>query len=443
MSDQALRALSRVVGSEHVLSDPAVMASFGTDWTGRWSAMPLAVVRPASTAEVAEVVRTCADHRLAVVPQGGNTGLVGASIPGRPGQVVVSTRRLTECGPIDVVQRQVTVGGGTTVAQIHDLVAPAGLMYGVDLASRDSATIGGTVATNAGGVRVVRFGDTRRNVVGVQAVLADGSVVDRLEGLPKDSAGYDLSGLLVGSEGTLGVITAVRLALYDALPEERVTTLVGVPTLESAVEVLSSASPDAPLLAAEYFDDTGMRLVCGAAALPHPLGDRWPFYLLLETYTEPRLRDDADAAVDRRLWEYRERQPEAAASLGHLHALDIALPLAALDSFVMHLPDLVAPHRVYTFGHLSEGNLHVQISGPAPDDESVDALVLEVVAGMGGSISSEHGIGRAKARYLHLCRSGAERSAMLGVKCAFDPTNVLNPGVLFSPTDVAAATMSS
>jgi FAD/FMN-containing dehydrogenase len=443
VSARLFSALGRVVGDDHLLTDPSVTSAFGMDWTGRWSSVPLAVVRPASTAEVADVVKACGELGAPVIAQGGNTGLVGGSIPGGPGQVVVSTRRLTSHGPIDVSGRQVTVEAGTTVAEVHDLVAPSGLMYGIDLASRDSATIGGTVATNAGGVRVVRFGETRHNVVGIEAVLADGSVIDRLEGLPKDSAGYDLPGLIVGSEGTLGVVTSVRLRLHDLLPDDRVTTLVGVPTLADAVEVVSTASPEAPLLAAEYFDDTGMRLVCETASLPHPLLDRWPFYVLLETTAEPRLRADVDAAVDRRLWAYRERQPEAAASLHHLHSLDVALPLSALDSFASHLPDLVSPHRVYTFGHLAEGNLHVQISGPAADDESVDAVVLEVVAGLGGSISSEHGIGRAKARYLHLCRSDVERTAMRSIKDALDPTHLLNPGVLLSTPDQTAATMSS
>ena len=443
MSSPAVSAMRRIVGDDHVLTDPEVTASFGTDWTRRWSAKPLAVVRPATTSEAAEVVAACADAGVAVVPQGGNTGLVGASIPDRPGMVVLSTRRLDGLGPVDTARRQVTVGAGTTVASVHELAASHGLTYGVDLASRESATIGGTVATNAGGVRVVRFGETRHNVVGVQAVLADGSVLDRLDAMPKDSAGYDLSGLLVGSEGTLAVITAVRLRLHPALPDDRVTCLVGVPTLESALELIRTVSPGDPLLAAEYFDDTGMRLVCETAGLPHPLRDRWPFYLLLETAGVPDLPADVDAAVDRRLWSYRESQPEAAASLGALHSLDVALPMGELDSFVGHLPELVAPHQVFTFGHLAEGNLHVQVSGPPPDDETVDALVLEVVAGLGGSISSEHGVGRAKAPYLHLCRSEAERAAMQRLKRALDPSNVLNPGVLFARSGGSAATMAT
>jgi FAD/FMN-containing dehydrogenase len=443
MTQRLVQSLRQIVGDEHVLTDPAVTSPFGRDWTGRWSTTPLAVVRPQSTDEVARAITACAEASNPVVPQGGNTGLVGGSVPAGPDAVILSTVRLTGRGDVDPVRRQVTVGAGMTVADVHRVAASRGLLYGVDLASRDSATIGGTVATNAGGVRVVKFGETRRNIAGVEAVLPDGSVMSHLEGLPKESAGFDVSRLMIGSEGTLAVITAVRLILHEPLPQDRVTTLVGVPTLAKAVELLASAAPRDQLLAAEYFDDTGMRLVCEVADLGHPLQDRWPYYLVLETANEPDISQDADAAVDRRLWTYRERQPEAAASLGVIHSLDVALPPEALDGFVAHLPDLVAPHRVFTFGHIAEGNLHIQVSGPAADDESVDRRVLEAVSAIGGSISSEHGIGRAKAGLLHLCRGVAERRSMRQVKDALDPRGVLNPGVLFTPRTSGTATMSS
>jgi FAD/FMN-containing dehydrogenase len=399
------------------------------------------VVRPANTDEVAGVVAACADASTPVVPQGGNTGLVGGSVPAGSDAIIVSTARLTHCGDVDVVRRQVTVEAGVTIAEVHGVAARHGLTYGVDLASRDSATIGGTVATNAGGVRVVKFGETRRNVAGVEAVLPDGSVMSHLGGLPKDSAGYDISSLLIGSEGTLAVITAVRLNLHDALSDDRVTTLVGVPSLSRALELVSQAAPRDQLLAVEYFDDTGMRLVCDVAGLPHPLQDRWPYYLLLETAHQPDIDPGVDAAVDRRLWTYRERQPEGAASLGVIHSLDVALPLESLDAFVAHLPELVAPHRVFTFGHLAEGNLHIQVSGLAADDESIDVRVLEAVSRLDGSISSEHGIGRAKAGFLQLCRGEPERRAMRLIKDAVDARGVMNPGVLFTAKTSDTATM--
>jgi FAD/FMN-containing dehydrogenase len=432
-----LQQLVEIVGREHVLTDPDVVRPHARDWTGRWSADPLAVVRPGSTDEVAAVVAACAAAGTPVVTQGGNTGLVGGSVPVAPQSVIVSTRRLTEHGQVDAARRQVVVGAGLTIADLHALAAQHQLTYGVDLASRDSATVGGTVATNAGGVRVVRFGDTRAQVRGVEAVFADGSVMNHTDALGKDSAGFDISRLLVGSEGTLALITSVQLQLQDALPRDRVTSLVGVPTLSDAVATVAGAGERSDLLAAEYMDTTGMELVCDVAHLPHPLQDRWPYYVLIETVGEPRLPDAADAAVDRRLWVYRERQPEAAATLGVVHAVDVALPLEQLDAVVDQLPRLVHPHRVFTFGHLAEGNLHVQVVGPPAHDDTLERTVLAVVADHGGSISSEHGVGRTKPAYLPLCRDAAELAAMRTVKDALDPRGLLNPGVLFPPRESA------
>lgn len=429
--------LADVVGREHVLTDPDVVLPFARDWTGRWSAEPLAVVRPGSTDEVSAVVSTCAAAGVPLVPQGGNTGLVGGSVPVGSGAVVVSTRRLSGRGEVDPVRRQVVVGAGLTVADLHRLAAQHDLTYGVDIASRESATIGGTVATNAGGMRVVRFGDTRTQVRGVEAVFADGSVMDHTTALDKDSAGFDVSRLLVGSEGTLAVITSVQVQLHQALPHDRTTMLVGVPTLADAVATTSTATAGGQgLLAAEFMDTTGMDLVCDLAHLPHPLADRWPYYLLIETTGEPRLPPAADAAVDRRLWAYRERQSEAAATLGTVHSLDVSLPLEHLDLFVDQLPLLVGAHRFFTFGHLVEGNLHVQVVGPPAEDDSVERTVLPAVAEHGGSISSEHGVGRTKPAYLPLCRDAAELTAMRTVKNALDPAGLLNPGVLLTPAEL-------
>jgi FAD/FMN-containing dehydrogenase len=443
VSHELLAALAEIVGADQVVTDGDVLRSHGTDWSGRWAVTPIAVVRPAETDEVTRVLRACAAAHVSVTAQGGNTGLVGGSVPTRQDSVVLSTTRLRTTGKVDQRTRQVTVGAGVTVAELQALAHERGLTYGVDLAARDTATIGGTVATNAGGVRVVHFGDTRSQVVGLEAVFADGSVMSHLHGLPKDSAGYDLVKLLVGSEGTLGVVTAVRVQLHDALPSERVTTLIGVPSLARAVELFQSVAPRDQLLAAEYIDVTGMRLVCEVAQLPHPVGDHWPYYLLVETVHEPFLPEDVDAAVDRRLWIYRERQPEAAATTGLVHSLDVALPLDELDAVVEALAALARPHLVFTFGHLAEGNLHIQVVGPNADDISVTDRVLELVASHGGSVSSEHGVGRSKTRHLALCRDPAQLRAMAAIKNALDPGRLLNPGVLFTPESLESATIAS
>jgi FAD/FMN-containing dehydrogenase len=419
------RALRAAVGADHVLVDAADRASYDTDWTRRFSGRSRAVVRPGDVEQVADVVRTCAEHRAAVVVQGGNTGLVGGGVPRGDGQVVVSTRRLRRLDPVDRAARTVTAGAGITIAELSVHAAAAGFDYGVDLAARDSATVGGTIATNAGGIRVVANGDTRAQVRGVQAVLADGSVVSRLDPPRKDSTGYDLSGLLVGSEGTLGLVTAATLRLVPRRGPG-IVTLVGVATVDEALALL----PATGLRAAELMLEDGLRLVIEVAGLPMPLNRTWPVYVLLETDDLPDLPEQVDAAVDQRLWEYRERHTEAVATLGVAHKLDVSLPLSRLAEFLAAAPAAVAPHRLVVWGHLAEGNMHVNVVGPAPDDSSVDEIVLRMVAERGGSVAAEHGIGVAKARWLALTRSPAEIAAMRRVKVALDPDGLLNPGVL-------------
>jgi FAD/FMN-containing dehydrogenase len=420
-----LQALAAAVGEANVLTGEAA-APYLTDWRKRYRGRAQAVVRPGATAEVAAVVRACIAARAPMVPQGGNTGLVGGSVPSRPGLVVVSTSRLDRLGPVDRQARQVTAGSGVRVADLQRHAAAAGLAYGVDLASRDTATVGGTVATNAGGIRVVRHGDTRAQVLGVEAVLADGTVVSDLAGLPKDSAGYDLSGLLVGSEGTLGLVTAARLRLVEPLPAGRTTVLAGLRSVVDALGLLDQ--PD--LLAAEVVVGPAMDLVCSALGLPFPLADRWPVYVLLETAGTPRLAADSDAVVDPRVWQYRERQTEAVATLGVVHKLDVAVPLDRLDELVAALPDAWAPYDGYVFGHLAEGNLHVEVAGAPPGDADVDGRILRLVASMGGTVSAEHGVGTAKTEWLGLCRSPAQLAAMRRIKDALDPDHRMNPGVL-------------
>jgi FAD/FMN-containing dehydrogenase len=273
---------------------------------------------------------------------------------------------------------------------------------------------------------VVVHGDSRAQLLGLQAVLPDGSVMDHLAGLPKDSAGYDLSGLLVGSEGTLGVITAARLRLVPPLPVDRTTALLGVASVPDAQALLDQPG----VLAAELVAGTSMELVCEVVGLPFPLARRWPFYVLVETAAAPVMASDVDAVVDRRVWAYRERLTEAVATLGVVHKLDVAVPRHRLSELVDRLPDVWAPFDGFVFGHLAEANLHVEIVGAAPDDEDVDARVLGLVAQLGGTISAEHGVGRAKAKWLGLSRSDAELAAMRGIKSALDPLRVMNPGVL-------------
>jgi len=437
-----------IVGAEHVLVDADVVAPYAVDWSRRFSGPALAVVRPADTAQVAAVVRACAEARVPMLPQGGNTGLVGGSVPGAdgPAVVIVSTRRLTRLNPVDDVAGQVTAGAGVVLADLHRHALAARWEYGVDLAARDSATVGGTIGTNAGGIRVCCHGMTRRQVVGIEAVLADGSVIEHLGGLPKDNTGYDLTGLLVGSEGTLGIVTAARLQLVRPAPASTVA-LVAVHDAADALTLVRNSVPHGVrLLAAEILDAAMLRHVVEVSGLPMPVHDDVPHVLLVETESRERgeihldLPDDRDAVVavdatDRaRLWSYRERAAEAAAALGVPHRFDVSVPLGQWDAFVVdmkaRLVDVPDVREVLVFGHLVDGNLHVEVLGPEPHDERADEVVLRCVADHHGSISAEHGVGRAKAAYLHLTRSPAEIAMMRAVKAALDPHGLLNPGAL-------------
>src|SRR6266536_4601363 len=450
--------LAAIVGASHVLTDPGLTSSYEVDWTGRFHGRAALVVRPGSLAEVAAVLRECFADGAPVVPQGGNTGLVGGSVPvGVPGAVVLSLRRLSWIGPVDEAAGQVWVGAGATVAALSAHVRAVGWEFGVDLGSRESATVGGVVATNAGGERVLRHGPARAQVVDLEAVLADGRGVARpgAGGVVKDNAGYDLSAVFAGSEGTLGVITAVRLRLAPA-PRSAVVTVVGVDDTAAAQRVLAVVRRRVEALsAAELFHADGLALVREHARLPAPLGSEHPTYLLIECSGQADPTDALAAALDgveevrdaavatdaparAALWRYREAHPEAINAVGVPVKLDVALPparLAEAESAVRAAVLGVAPAaRVICFGHLAEANLHVNVLSAETLAEPVTDAVLRTVAAHGGSISAEHGIGRAKSGWLSLTRSPAEIAVMRAIKTALDPRGLLNPGVLFPPT---------
>ena len=452
--DVLLQSLRAAVGQSHVLTDADVRASYETDWTRRWQGDALAVVRPASTEEVIAVLLACAEADAAVIPQGGNTGLVGGSVPRAAAegpQVVISTLRMRELEPVDPLAGEVTVGAGVTLAALQAHVRGAGFAFGVDLGARDSASIGGMVATNAGGINVLRHGPMRAQLLGLEAVLADGSVVRRLPGMVKDNTGYHLPSLLAGSEGTLAVITRVHLRLVPLRPR-RAVALLGMATTSEAVALAGSlrrALPD--LAAAELSFDEGMELVTRHAAAERPFRDRHAAYLLIEVDGDADPTDrlaaavaeapgvvDAVVAADEagraRLWKLRERHTEAISAEGVAHKLDVTLPLARLAEFIGRVPPLVEATRpgsaTYLYGHVCDGNMHIGIVGPAPDDEAVDYAVLRLTIEMGGSISAEHGIGVAKVGWLEADRGEADVAAMRAIKSALDPGWMLNPGAV-------------
>jgi FAD/FMN-containing dehydrogenase len=443
-----LRSLAEVTGPANVLTEPAAVARYVTDWTGAFTGTTTAVVRPGTTHEVAAVIETCRTAGIAVVPQGGNTGLVAGGIP-YDGAVVLSTERLVGPPTVDPLTGQATALAGTPIETLQAAARAAGWQYGVDLASRGSATVGGTIATNAGGLRVLRYGDTRAQLVGVEAVFGDGTVVSHMRGLTRDNAGYHLPSLLAGSEGTLGVVTTARLRLVPP-PLTRAVALVGFASVEDAVSAARAARrASGDVEAVELMTRAGMGLVAEVKRLPPPfplpeacllievagrsaLDDLAEVVTGLERVTETAVAEGG--APGQRLWAWRESHTESINTLGPPVKLDVTLPLGSLADFVAEIPaavQAVAPAaRPWFFGHVADGNVHVNVSGADGAREQVTQVVLTRVASYGGSISSEHGIGRAKRPWLELSRSAAEIETMRRVKRALDPDLVLNPGVL-------------
>jgi FAD/FMN-containing dehydrogenase len=438
------QALAAIVGEQHVLQDDAA-AGFSVDWTGRFQGRALAVVRPGDTAEVAAVLTLCTEAGKQVVPQGGNTGLVGGGVP-LHGEVVLSLTRLKQLGPVDRDASQVTAGAGVTLARVG--AADPELDLGIQIASRDSATVGGAVATNAGGVRVLRYGPMRAQLRGIEAVLSDGTVVSHLAGLVKDNTGYDYPSLLAGSEGTLAVITNARLRLVPR-PRGGVTVIIGCDGLEELHALaLAAVRQVSGLVSAEFFTQAGLEILATRAGLTPPLPRPSSAYLLLDATGPGALDDLADvigereAAVGetaedrRRLWSYRERHPEAAGFLGVPIKLDVSVPAAQWTRLAGEaasaVTDVDPGARVITFGHVADGNAHINIvPGPdTPADGRHEDAVFTLVASLGGSISAEHGIGALKARWLDLARTPAEQALFARIRHALDPAGTLNPYVL-------------
>jgi FAD/FMN-containing dehydrogenase len=415
-----------------VLRTPDVTAGYCVDWTGRFSGTPVAVVRPGDVAEVSGVLQVCESRGVPVVPQGGNTGLVGGSVP-RGGEVVLSLRRL---GGLDRLGPggEIAAGAGVTLQQLHGALAGTGWRLPIDFGSRDSATVGGMVATNAGGHLATRFGTMRRSISGLEWVGADGSIHSTMDRPPKDNRGYDLIGLLAGSEGTLGVITAARLRLVPE-PLHRLVARVGCSSSGELVALTGRLLGCASVTAIEF-----MHAEClgpGSA----------PVTVLVELSSDTDALPDAaallgeeaevalDATTQRRLWAQRDAIPERIRADGVPLKFDVGLPLGELASFLDQVGArcrTVAPDaRVWRFGHAGDGNVHLNVTGVSPDaHEQLEAVVFGTVLAHGGTISAEHGTGIAKAHWTDRVHTPAEVATMRAIKAALDPTGILNPGVI-------------
>jgi FAD/FMN-containing dehydrogenase len=446
-----LQRLAGVVGPNHVSVDPDVLAARSVDHTGRYRGQARALVRPGSTDEVAEVLRVCRDAGAHVTVQGGRTSLVAGTVPAHD-DVLVSTERLTTVGPVDNVERRLQVGAGATLAAVQQAASAAGLVFGVDLAARDTATVGGMASTNAGGLRTVRYGNMGEQIVGLDIALPDGSVLRRHSRVPADNTGYNLPALFVGAEGTLGVITAVDLRLHPA-PSHRVTAVCGFADLGALVEAARVFRDLDGIAALELIDGRAAALTAEHLGTATPVRGDWLLLVELasdhdqtarladaldglQTCSEPAV--GVDTSAQQRLWRTRESVSDVLGVYGPPLKFDVSLPLSAVSRFAYQAADLVHRHASdalpVLFGHIGEGNLHFNVLRCGLEQErELYAAMMELIAGCGGNVSSEHGVGSLKRAYVGMSREPADIAAMRTVKQAFDPAGYLNAAVLFDP----------
>ncbi len=457
--------LEAAVGAAHVLTRPSDTEPYLTDWRGRFHGRALAVVRPADTGEVAAVVRACVEAGVAIVPQGGNTGMCGGATPDETGaEVVLALGRMIRIRGIDADNATMTVEAGVPLAQVQEAAAAAGLFFPLSLGSQGSCTIGGNLSTNAGGTAVLRFGNARELVLGLEVVLADGQVWNGLRGLRKDNTGYDLKQLFVGAEGTLGIITAAVLKLFPH-PSAQVTALAAIADPEAAVRLLRAlkGALGDRLVAFELISGFALRL-CRKhhPDLPDPLPEHAWYALVqaddtsatsqlgetVEAALASALEDGiaADVAIAKSqdqanaLWALRENISESQRREGPNIKHDISLPVSAIPGFLSRAQQALQAAfpgaQLVVFGHLGDGNLHYNIAAPFganPDafmehGPAANRIVHDLVTERGGSISAEHGIGQLKRDELRHYKSALELDLMRAIKRALDPAGLLNPG---------------
>lgn len=467
-TDEFLTQARAVLGTTHVLTTD--LAAFATDWREKFTGVPLAVLRPAETQQVAALVKLCAAHGVGIVPQGGNTSMCGGATPDGSGkQVVLSLSRLNRVRSIDPLNNTLTVEAGCVLQTLQELAAGHDRLFPLSLGAEGSCQIGGNIATNAGGVQVLRYGNTRDLVLGLEVVLADGQVLNLLRALRKDNTGYDLKHLFIGSEGTLGIVTAAVLKLFPA-PHASTVAFAGFQTPQQALallglmrgalgdrftafELMSDASV---ALVRQYFPDT-----------PALFAHSYPWQVLMQA-TDPGAGDGAQTALEasfqaaleqaleqgviedvliatsvaqaEQLWAVRENISEAQQHDGHNIKHDMAVPVSSVAAFIDEVQPLLhgayAGVRPIIYGHLGDGNLHFNVSRPpgwsTPDwqaeSDRVNALVLDVVARYQGSFSAEHGLGQLKNHEMALYKTPLEIDVMRRVKAALDPQGLMNPG---------------
>lgn len=458
MTALLLDALRHTLPTLRLLTDPADLEHYGRDWTRRWAPAPLAIALPDSVDEVQAIVRWANAEGVKLVPSGGRTGLSGGAVATN-GELVVSLARMNRTLGFDAVDRTLTVQAGMPLQRVHELAQEHGLQYPVDFAARGSCSIGGNIATNAGGIRVVRYGNTREWVAGVKFVSGSGELMELGRSLVKNSSGYDLRHLVIASEGTLGIIVEATLKLTDPPPPSNVM-LLALPSFEALMQVFAAFRARLQLQAFEFLTDVALKHVLAHGAQP-PFADTHPYYVVTEFASDAASEADALAAFEQcmeqgwvsdgvisasdtqaaQLWRLREGITESIAQYLP-YKNDVSVRVSAMPAFLQEAQALLGkeyPHfEVVWFGHIGDGNLHINILKPSDmtqnvfvaDCERVTKLLAQVLQAHGGSISAEHGIGLVKKPYLGCTRSAEEIAFMRGIKTVLDPNGVMNPGKL-------------
>lgn len=460
-------AIFKEFPAELFLSDEGARAGYGRDWLSEFTPAPGCIALPRSTEEVAHLVGWCAQHRVPVVPSGGRTGLSGGAAATN-GELVLSLERLNRIHEVRVIDRLLRCGAGTVTARIQETAKDHGLFFPVDFASKGSSQIGGNIATNAGGIHVIRYGNIREWVIGLTVVDGRGEVHHLNGPLFKNNTGYDLRSLMIGSEGTLGIITEATLLLTDP-PGTLCRALCALPSLEGVLELLTNLRGRFGTLSAfEYLSDRAKMLVTRHEGIRSPLAVEAPAWIVAEfEHTTPTLEEEIenflsemaerglilDAVVSRstqqceEIMALRERISPMLSANYTLHKNDISVPVPTIPRFIRALEELMAlqypEFEVVIFGHIGDGNLHVNVLKPAATEAAhffeaasrADREVFALVSACAGSISAEHGVGLLKKDFLHYSRSTAEIALMRGIKQVFDPAGILNPGKIFDPVE--------
>ncbi len=441
-------------------TDAADLEHYGRDWTRRWTPAPLAIALPSRVDQVQAIARWAQTHGVAIVPSGGRTGLSGGAVAAH-GELVLSLERMNQVLGFDAHDRILSVQAGMALEAVHNAALEHSLIYPVDFAARGSCSIGGNIATNAGGIRVIRYGNTRNWIAGLTVVTADGEVLHLNRGLVKNSSGYDLRQLMIGSEGTLGIVVEAQLWLTDPPPPSNVM-LLALPSFDALMQVFETLRARLSLSAFEFFTDVALKHVVAHGAQA-PFADVHPYYVVTEFDADGESPQDAalaafEALVEhewvcdgviaqsqsqaKALWRLREGITESLAP--HVpYKNDIAVRIGAMPAFLTEAQALLGQaypqFEVVWFGHIGDGNLHINVLKPATMDNAefvhecgrVTELLAELLQRHGGSISAEHGIGLVKKPYLSCTRTPAEIAMMRAIRTALDPAGLLNPGKLF------------